>query len=161
SESLESIQTRLVGEVLAVLETSAWKKSEYSIHVIRLNVTLNSLEAQLLAQYRSSLPESTNPSLEGIKNRFENVGTSWNNKFNAYLKDVKPNPTLYHYMAGDGVFGFKDFAATETRSMEDQVEMTKLSHAKSNYKDRLHLLNDLLSAWEKRMSEFTILFTIL
>src|SRR5699024_3101509 len=82
---LKSIQIRLVSQVLIILETTVWNKTEYFTRVNQLSETLDSLEMELLSQYQSNRLISTNPSFEAVKKRFENWNILWNNKYNVYL----------------------------------------------------------------------------
>src|SRR5699024_4156231 len=150
----KSIQTRLVSEVLTVLETTVWEASEYSTRVTQLNKTLNSLEKELLSQYRSNRLISTNLSLKGVKKRFKNFNISFHKKYNPYLNDLNSNPKSYYYV-GPYLY-FVQFHIID--SIQRQIDyINNLPQSDVNYKSRLNLLNDLLSVWEKSFCDFKIL----
>src|SRR5690606_10360904 len=86
--SLKSIKTRLINEVLAVVETTVWSESEYITQVTRLNETLNTLEKELLSQYQSNLLKSINQSAEAVTKRFENLKTLVNNEFDKHSYSI-------------------------------------------------------------------------
>src|SRR5690606_30683986 len=71
--SLKSIESRLVSEVLTVVETTVWPDSECSIQPAQLEKVLNALEKELLSQYQSNRLAATNQSFEGVKKRFDNL----------------------------------------------------------------------------------------
>src|SRR5699024_9397413 len=123
--SLKSIETRLVNEVLAIVETTVWPRSEYSSHVTRLNETLNTLEKELLSQYQSNRLTSTNLSIEEVKKRFENFNISFHNKYDSYLNHIKSDHLLYDYMNHSSSYGFRYFVDLETKSIQKQIHYIK------------------------------------
>src|SRR5699024_5766680 len=111
------------------------------------------LEKELLSQYRSNRLISGNLSIEGVKKRFENIKTLFNN--NKYFKSIESNFILrFHYIGT-----YLDFAnQCILHRVQEQIDyISHLPQTDNNYKVRLNLLDDLIAVFERQLFELRIL----